>query len=134
MVYQEQAAILLKEYNNRQDCDPETDKALEHKLDDAEKEIDKQGGASFSCLLIQDPGVPILVDTDLHNVRDSIMDVLPLYEGLYTRGECLVSFHQIESDKTSIYNQDARGTYVISPILPRHHLHANYLSEHSLNK
>ena len=31
------AAILLKEYNSRPDCDPETDKALEHKLDDAQK-------------------------------------------------------------------------------------------------
>ena len=60
------AAILLKEYNSRPDCDPETDKALEHKLDDAEKEIDKQGGPSFSCLLIHDPRVPILVDTELH--------------------------------------------------------------------
>ena len=42
-----EAAILLKEYNSRPDCDPETDKALEHKLDDAEKEIDKQGWAKL---------------------------------------------------------------------------------------
>ena len=110
------AAMLLKEYNARPDCDPETDKALEHKLDDAEKEIDKRGGPSYSCLLIPDPRVPILVDTELHIIRDNILGVLPLDESLYTRGEFLVSVSQIEEDKTSTYTSNARGTYVICPI------------------
>ena len=110
------AAPLLKEYNSRPDCDPETVQALEHKLDDAEKEIDKQGGPSFNCILIPDHRVPILVDTELHTIRDNILGVLPLYESLYTRGEFLVTFSQIETDTTSNYKSDARGTYIIGPI------------------
>jgi len=110
------AAILLKEYNNRPDCDPETDKALEHKLDDAEKEIGKRGGPSFSYIFIPDPRVPILVNTELHTMRNDILSVLPLDESLYTRGEFLVSFSQIVTDTTSTYTSNARGTYIIGPI------------------
>ena len=111
-----EAAILLNEYNARPDCDPETDTALQHKLDDAEAKIVARGGPSFNCLLIQDHRVPILVDPELHTVLDNILNVLPLDESLYTRGELLVTFSQIESDTTSTYKSDARGTYVIGPI------------------
>ena len=45
------AKTLFQEYNNRADCDPETDAQLEHKLDDVEKEIEKNGGPSRNIVL-----------------------------------------------------------------------------------
>ena len=43
--------------------------------------------------------------------------MLPLDESLYTRGNVLVTFSQIDTDTTSTFQSDARGTYVLSPIV-----------------
>jgi len=41
---------LLSEYNNREDCDPETQQQLTHKIDSAAKNIEEAGGPNLTLL------------------------------------------------------------------------------------
>jgi hypothetical protein len=62
----------------------------------------------------------ILVDSNLHVVRDDILNVIQDDPALYKRGEVLVKFTRLESDEATLRGgatlKHAKGTYALWPI------------------